>query len=227
MSSTERLPFTQWADIYRTERFISIQPKSGYRRALPENEGYVIYLPPDASDDVLGRSLVEALNRSRFIWPADEPEFFEWSRFTQCSRDWQNDFMKRYGYKTKRDAYKNMDWSGPKGPRGTYRSRRTSATSRSISETFRRIGPSLFRRPTTRLGSGRRCVLLWIVANSRSCLGASSARGDLWDGGDEQGARLTRQARRRLCVSRLQDCGHRSRAAGSLEQEGRLGIAPA
>ncbi len=111
MSSTERLPFTQWADIYRTERFISIQPKSGYRRALPENEGYVIYLPPDASDDVLGRSLVEALNRSRFIWPADEPEFFEWSRFTQCSRDWQNDFMKRYGYKTKRDAYKNMDWS--------------------------------------------------------------------------------------------------------------------
>jgi hypothetical protein len=111
MSSTERLPFTQWADIYRTERFISIQPKSGYRRALPENEGYVIYLPPDASDDVLGGSLVEALNRSRFIWPADEPEFFEWSRFTQCSRDWQNDFMKRYGYKTKRDAYKNMDWS--------------------------------------------------------------------------------------------------------------------
>jgi hypothetical protein len=111
MSSSERLPFTQWADIYRTERFISIQPKSGYRRALPENEGYVIYLPPDASDDVLGRSLVEALNRSRFIWPADEPEFFEWSRFTQCSRDWQNDFMKRYGYKTKRDAYKNIDWS--------------------------------------------------------------------------------------------------------------------
>jgi hypothetical protein len=111
MSSTERLPFTQWADVHRTERFISIQPKSGYRRALPENESYVIYLPPGASDDVLGRGLVEALNRSRFIWPADEPEFFGWQRFTQCSRNWQNDFMKRYGYKTKRDAYKNMDWS--------------------------------------------------------------------------------------------------------------------
>jgi hypothetical protein len=110
MSSTERLPFTQWADVHGTERFISIQPKSGYRRALPENEGYVIYLLPDASDDVLGRALVEALDRSRFIWPPDEPEFFEWQRFTQCSRDWQNNFMKRYDYKTKRDAYKNMDW---------------------------------------------------------------------------------------------------------------------
>ena len=30
----------------------------------------------------------------------------------------------------------------------------------------------------------------------------------------EQGARLARQARRRLCVSRLQDRGHRPRAAG-------------
>lgn len=110
MSSTERLPFRQWADVHRTERFISIQPKSGYRRALPENEGYVIYLAGDASDDLLGRSLLEALDRSRFIWPADEPEFFEWQRFTRCSRTWQQDFMQRYGYKTKRDAYKNMDW---------------------------------------------------------------------------------------------------------------------
>ncbi len=117
MSSIERLPFTQWADIHRAERFISIKPMSGYRRALPENEGYVIYLPPDASDDMLGRALVDALNRSRFIWPADEPEFFEWQRFTQCSRNWQNDFMKRYGYKTKRDAYKNTDWSRTVGNR--------------------------------------------------------------------------------------------------------------
>ena len=111
MKSTERLPFTQWADVHRTERFISIEPVSGYRRAPPENEGYVIYLPADASDDLLGRALLETLERSRFILPADEPEFFEWQRFTRCSRNWQNDFMKRYGYKTKRDAYKNMDWS--------------------------------------------------------------------------------------------------------------------
>jgi len=110
MNSTERLPFTQWADVHRTERFISIEPMSGYRRALPENEAHVIYLPPNASDDVLGRALLEALDRSRFIWPDDEPEFFEWKRFTQCSRNWQEDCMRRYGYRTKREAYNNMDW---------------------------------------------------------------------------------------------------------------------
>jgi hypothetical protein len=70
----------------------------------------VIYLPPDANDDALGRALLGALDRSRFIWPPDEPEFLNWERYVRCHRDWQNDFMRRYGYKTKRDAYKNMDW---------------------------------------------------------------------------------------------------------------------
>jgi len=70
----------------------------------------VIYLPPEATDDALGRALLEALDRSRLIWPDDEPKFFEWQRYTKCFQNWQKDFMRRYGYKTKRDAYKNMDW---------------------------------------------------------------------------------------------------------------------
>ena len=28
----------------------------------------------------------------------------------RCYRNWQKDFMRRYGYKTKREAYENMDW---------------------------------------------------------------------------------------------------------------------
>jgi CDI immunity protein len=119
MKTTDRLPFMQWASIHRTGRFISIQPLSGYRRALREDDGYVIYLPPDASDDVLGRALLEALDRSRFIWPDDEPEFFEWERYMRCYRNWQKDFMHRYGYKTKRDAYKSMDWCEAKRSAGT------------------------------------------------------------------------------------------------------------
>jgi hypothetical protein len=83
---------------------------SGYRMVQPEDEGYVIYLPPDATDEVLGRALLEALDRSRFIWPTDEPEFFKWQRYKRCYLNWQKDFMHRYGYKTKRDAYQDMDW---------------------------------------------------------------------------------------------------------------------
>jgi hypothetical protein len=102
MRSTERLPSTQWADIFRTERFVSVEPMSGYRMVQPEDEGYVIYLPPDAIDDALGRALLETLDRSRFIWPRDELEFFKWQRYMQCYHNRQRDFMRRYGYETKR-----------------------------------------------------------------------------------------------------------------------------
>jgi CDI immunity protein len=119
MNSTERLPFMQWADISRTERFISVQPLSGYGMVQPEDDGYVIYLTPDATDDALGRALLEALGRSRFIWPRDEPEFFKAERYMQCYRNWQKDFMQRYGYKTKRDAYKNWDWCPVRRSEGT------------------------------------------------------------------------------------------------------------
>lgn len=110
MSSTERLPFTQWANVHRTERLISVEPLSGYRMAYREEEGHVIYLPPDANDEALGLALLQALDQSRFIWPRDEPDFFKSERYMQCYRNWQKDFMRRYGYKTKREAYKNMDW---------------------------------------------------------------------------------------------------------------------
>jgi hypothetical protein len=110
MNSTERLPLMQWASVHRTERFVSIEPLSGYRMAYREDESYVIYLPSDAGDDALGVALLQALDRSRFIWPRDEPDFFNRERITQCYRNWQKDFMRRYGYKSKRDAYKTMDW---------------------------------------------------------------------------------------------------------------------
>lgn len=119
MNSMQRLPFTQWADISRTEKFISIRPMSGYRMVQPEDDGYVIYLPPDATDDALGQALLKALDKSRFIWPDDEPEFFKWQRYMQCHRNLQADFMRRYGYKTKREAYDNMDWCRAKRSEGT------------------------------------------------------------------------------------------------------------
>jgi hypothetical protein len=110
MKPTEIVPFTQWAEIHRTEKFVSVEPLSGYRRALPEDDGRVVYLPPDATDSALGQTLLEALDRSRFIWPPDERGFFGAERYMRCYRNWLKDLMRRYGYKTKRDAFNNMDW---------------------------------------------------------------------------------------------------------------------
>jgi hypothetical protein len=110
MTRTKDFPFSQWADIHGTEKFVCVEMLSGYRMVQREDDGYRIYLAPDAADDTLGRALLEALDRSRFIWPPDEREFFKWQRYMRCRDNWQKDFMTRYGYKTKRDAYKNMVW---------------------------------------------------------------------------------------------------------------------
>ena len=110
MKPLERLPFAQWADIRRTEKFISVEPRSGYRMVLRENEAFVIYLKPDTTDAALGEAVLKALDKSRFIWPPDERAFFAAERIIQTDRRWHRDVMRLYAYKTKHDLYKNMDW---------------------------------------------------------------------------------------------------------------------
>jgi hypothetical protein len=109
MKPVERFPFRQWADINRTEKFISVEPRSGYRRALREDEGYVIYLSPGVADDVLGEAVLRALDRSRFIWPPDEREFFEADRIVRSEQNWHKEIMARYSYNTRRDLYKKYE----------------------------------------------------------------------------------------------------------------------
>ena len=103
------VPFRQCADVDRTDRFICVQPKSGYRMIQPDDDNYAIYLPPDADDEALGQALLECLDKSRFIPPTDR-EFFKWERYVPLYKAWQKDFMRRYGCKTKREAYKNWNW---------------------------------------------------------------------------------------------------------------------
>jgi hypothetical protein len=104
MRSTKIKPFTQWADIGKTERFIRIVPLSGYRLVQHEYEAYPIYLEPHASDEALGRALLDTLERSRFIPP--RPMFAEAEKYMRYY--WQRDFARRY--KAEREEYKSMDW---------------------------------------------------------------------------------------------------------------------
>lgn len=106
--SWREVPFTQWAGIHMTDDFISVEPLSGYRRTLREDECYIIYLEPDATEESLGKVLLEALDRSRFVHPNIEREFFEADRMVRAQRRWESDMMKRFRYKTKRQAYKSM-----------------------------------------------------------------------------------------------------------------------
>jgi hypothetical protein len=137
MNAMKIKPFTQWARINRTEKFISIRSLSGYRIVQPEDDGYLAYLAPDANNEALGQALLEALARSRFIFPPD-PNFSQAERYLRCIRNWQEDVMRRYGYKTKRDAYKNMDWCEVARSEGTISIR---PHQRDKPECFRRLPP--------------------------------------------------------------------------------------
>jgi hypothetical protein len=105
-----QISFAKAATIHRSEKFISIEPLSGtnglrYR----EDKSHRIYLEPEAINEVLGQSLLAALDRSRFVAPS-EREFYRPDRAMRVYENWQKDLMARYGYRSKRDAYKNMDW---------------------------------------------------------------------------------------------------------------------
>jgi CDI immunity protein len=104
MSATKIKPFTQWADVTKTERFVRIVPLSGYRLVQHEYDAYAIYLEPHASDEALGQALLDTLERSRFIPP--RPAFADAEKYMRYY--WQKDFTQRF--KTRRQEYKNMDW---------------------------------------------------------------------------------------------------------------------
>jgi hypothetical protein len=106
----DRLPFAQWATINRTEKFICIEPMSGYRMTIREDDAFRIYLEPDAGENAIGEAVLTALDRSRFIYPLDDREFFRFERAKKNQRIWENEVMKKYKYKTKRDLYKNSDY---------------------------------------------------------------------------------------------------------------------
>jgi len=108
MNAPSDVPFTQWAAIHATEKFFIVTPLSGYRRQLPEDELYSIYLEPGATEATLGQAVLEALSKSRFIHPHTDRGFFKMDRVLTADKRWHQEFMKRYSYKTKRDAYKNM-----------------------------------------------------------------------------------------------------------------------
>jgi len=105
-----QIPFNKGATIYKSDKFICIESLSGASAMMyRDNHGYGIYLQLDATDETLGQVLIAALDRSRFV-PWSEREFFDANRAKRAYENWQKDFMTRYGYKSKRDAYKNMDW---------------------------------------------------------------------------------------------------------------------
>ncbi len=102
--------FRKTAAIYRSVKFISVETLSGVPGLVyREDEPYRIYLDPDTTNELIGRTVLIALHKSRFVGNA-EPQFFDPARAKRVYENWEKDVMRRYGFKSKRDAYQSMDW---------------------------------------------------------------------------------------------------------------------
>lgn len=100
---------TPAASIKINEKFICIRSNSGYRsyNADPDVPSWLFEL--DATDEALGQALLDALSKSRQIDITEIETFFDLAKTEHDYNQWIDDMMARYGYKTKRALFKNME----------------------------------------------------------------------------------------------------------------------
>lgn len=97
-----------YAVAYQNQDFINIETHSGYRRKAADPDGVQILLPPDASNEDLGKATLAALSKSRIIDISEIGTFFDLDNTMKNYNNWVADLMNKYGYKTKRALFKNM-----------------------------------------------------------------------------------------------------------------------
>lgn len=110
----------QWAGVVLNKELLCIKTYSGYRSCRADHRGVMYLLTPDASDEVIGEALLDALSKSRFVLPEPrsdvwihpeatfDSELYDFDATAQRYKDWISHLMSRYGYKTKRALFKGM-----------------------------------------------------------------------------------------------------------------------
>lgn len=95
--------------------FIYIETCSGYYwTSKPDPRGKQQLLSPDASDEALGIAVVNALLCSRFLPPKEHKEFYDPHANKPVYEQWVKAMMRRFGYKTRRALFSDMDRCGIK-----------------------------------------------------------------------------------------------------------------
>lgn len=88
--------------------FFCIETFSGFGTMRRDPAGKQHLLPRDASDDALGVALLDALNHSRTVNPANFPDFFNFERTKEQYSKWVEALIKHYGYKSRHALFKHM-----------------------------------------------------------------------------------------------------------------------
>ncbi|MGN7998531.1 contact-dependent growth inhibition system immunity protein [Sphingomonas sp. 22176] len=107
MNDLEVPPSRPRASIKNNPEFMLIETYSGFRLGWADPEGQQIYLPPDASADSIGCALIAALSASR-IFTVDNRPIITREQHAERYERWVENLMQRYGYRTRRAAFKSM-----------------------------------------------------------------------------------------------------------------------
>ncbi len=105
-------PPTKWASAVNNRDFILVETWSGYRGPAYDPDGKRIFLSTDANDLTLGQAVLEALGPSRVIDVKEIPVFFDYEKCQEIYKKWIESLMQRFGYKTKKALFKNMNKCG-------------------------------------------------------------------------------------------------------------------
>lgn len=109
-----------WANAKLNKEFICIETYSGYRMSQADHKGVMHLLAPDASDQVIGEALMDALSKSRFVLPEPrkdvwihpeatfDSDLYDFNLMMQRYKKWVARLMEQYAYKTKRALFKDM-----------------------------------------------------------------------------------------------------------------------
>ena len=88
--------------------FICINSYSGYRSTAIDLTGKQYVFVLDASDEDLGRAVLDALANSRFLTLEEAEVFFDYRLVAQRYEEWVKSLMDRFAYKTRRAMFKDM-----------------------------------------------------------------------------------------------------------------------
>jgi len=111
-----------WAGAIFNGDFMCVETWSGYRGGShADYKGKKIFLKPDASDEAIGLAVRDALTKSRWVlgapregstYPAGvefDSDLYDYQLNIERYAEWTKALLDRYGYKTKRALFKDME----------------------------------------------------------------------------------------------------------------------
>lgn len=99
-----------WSACYCTNKFLLIETQSGLGRTSSDPLFPPHLLLPDADDQCTGEAILQALSDSRTLDDLeDRVVFFDLKKGKEKYANWVAMLMDKYGYKTKRALFKDMN----------------------------------------------------------------------------------------------------------------------